>query len=213
MRRRTFDTLMSTAGVAITIVLVVAGALLMVGYNFANDNVTDQLSAQKIFFPQADNEQLKDPRIGPFIKQYAGQQLTTGAQAEAYANHYIGVHIADSAEGKTYAELGGVERELRGQIAAAKAANDPSVAALEAQLAEASATRDSVFKGETLRGLLLNAYAFWKVGQIALIAAFAAFAAGGVMAILSVLGFWHLRHVPAEEELLAPRVKAKTVTA
>lgn len=214
MRRRTFDTLMSTAGVAITIVLVVAGALLMVGFNFANDNVTDQLTAQKIFFPKADNEGLKDPRIGPFIKQYAGQQLTTGAQAEAYANHYIGVHIADSAEGKTYAEMGDVQRDLRGQIAAAKAKNDvAAVTALEAELAEATSTRDTIFKGETLRGLLLNAYAFWKVGQIALIAAIAAFAAGGVMAILSVLGFWHLRQVPVEEELLAPRVKAKAVTA
>ena len=214
MRRRTFDTLMSTAGVAITIVLVVAGALLFVGYNFANSNVTDQLSAQKIFFPKADNEQLKDPRIGPFIKQYAGMQLTTGAQAEAYANHYIGVHIADSAEGKTYAELGDVQRGLRGDIATAKAANDTAkVAALEAQLAEVTTTRDTVFKGETLRGLLLNAYAFWKVGQIAFIAAIASFAAGGVMGILSILGFWHLRRVPVEEELLAPRVKGKPVTA
>lgn len=214
MRRRTFDTLMSTAGVAITIVLVVAGALLLVGFNFANSNVTDQLSAQKIYFPKADNEQLKDSRIGPFIKQYAGMQLTTGAQAEAYANHYIGVHIADSAEGKTYAELGDVQRGLRGDIAAAKAANDTAkVTALEAQLAEVSTTRDTVFKGETLRGLLLNAYAFWKVGQIAFIAAIAAFAAAGVMGVLSILGFWHLRRVPVEQELLAPRVKGKPVTA
>jgi hypothetical protein len=214
MRRRTFDTLMSTAGVAITIVLVVAGALLMVGHNFANDNVTEQLTAQKIFFPQADNEQLKDPRIGPFIKQYAGLQLTTGAQAEAYANHYIGVHIADSAEGKTYAELGDVQRGLRADIAAAKAKNDTAaVTSLEAELAEVSTTRETVFKGETLRGLLLNAYAFWKVGQIALIATVASFVAAGVMGILSILGFWHLRRVPVEEELLAPRVKGKPVTA
>ena len=214
MRRRTFDTLMSTAGVAITIVLVVAGALLMVGYNFANDNVTDQLSAQKIFFPQADNEGLKDPRIGPYVKQYAGQQLTTGAQAEAYANHYIGVHIADAADGKTYAEMGTVQSGLRADIATAKAANDTAkVTALEAELAEASSTRDTIFKGETLRGLLLNAYAFWKVGQIAFIAAIAAFVAAGVMGVLSILGVWHLRHVPAEEELLAPRVKGKPVTA
>ncbi|HJR19950.1 MAG TPA: hypothetical protein VJ922_09570 [Actinomycetota bacterium] len=214
MRRRTFDTLMSTGGVVLTIVLLVAGALLMVGYNFANDNVKQQLSAQKIFFPQADSEGLKDPRIGPFIKQYAGQQLTTGAQAEAYANHYIGVHIADSADGKTYAEMGAVQTGLRGDIATAKAANDTAkVTALEAQLAEASSTRDTIFKGETLRGLLLNAYAFWKVGQIAFLAAIAAFAMAGVMGILSILGFWHLRRVPVEEELLAPHVKATPVTA
>ena len=214
MRRRTFDTLMSAGGVVVTIVLLVAGALLMVGANFANGNVTEQLSAQKIFFPKADSEGLKDPKIGPYLKQYAGMQLTTGAQAEAYANHYIGVHIAESAEGKTYAELGAVQSGLRGEIATAKAANDTAkMTALEAQLAEVSATRDTVFKGETLRGLLLNAYAFGKVGQIALIAAFAAFGLAGAMGILSILGFWHLRRVPVEEEFLAPRIKATTVTA
>lgn len=194
MRRRTFDTLMSTGGVVITVVLLVAGALLMVGYNFANDNVTQQLTAQKIFFPKADNEGLKDPRIGPYISQYAGQQLTTGAQAEAYANHYIGVHIADAADGKTYAELGAVERA------------NPNDATIKE-------TRNTVFKGETLRGLLLNAYAFWKVGQIAMIAALAAFGLAGAMGILTILGFWHLRRVPVEEEFLAPRVSGKPVTA
>src|SRR5687768_10368632 len=145
MRRRTFDTLMSAGGVVLTIVLLVSGALLMVGANFANDNVSKQLTAQKIFFPQADNEQLKDPKIGPFLTQYAGQQLTTGAQAEAYANHYIAVHIAESSGGKTYAELGAIERA------------NPTDLTIKA-------TRDSVFKGETLRGMLLNAYAFGKVG-------------------------------------------------
>jgi hypothetical protein len=214
MRRRTFDTLMSAGGVVVTIVLLVAGALLMVGANFANNNVSEQLSAQKIFFPKADNEGLKDPKIGPFITKYAGQQLTTGAQAEAYANHYIAVHIAESAEGKTYAELGTVQSGLRGEIATAKAANDTvKMTALEAQLAEVSSTRDTVFKGETLRGMLLNAYAFGKVGQIAQIAAFAAFGLAGAMGLLSIMGFWHLRRVPVEEEILAPRVKMQTVNA
>jgi hypothetical protein len=218
MRRRTFDTLMSTGGVVVTIVLLVAGAMLMVGYNFANDNVSQQLAAQKIFFPEADNEGLKDPRIGPFVGKYAGQQLTTGAQAEAYANHYIGVHIADQGEGtdyqgKTYAELGSVQSGLRAEIATAKANNDPALAALETKLADVGSTRDTIFKGETLRGLLLNAYAFWKVGQIALIAAVAAFALAGAMGLLTIAGFWHLRRVPVEQEFLAPKVSGKPVTA
>ena len=194
MRRRTFDTLMSSGGVVLTIVLLVSGALLMVGANFATSNVNKQLTAQKIFFPKADSEGLKDPRIGPFITKYAGQQLTTGAQAEAYANHYIAVHIADMSDGKTYAELGAVERA------------NPT----DATIAE---TRNTVFKGETLRGMLLNAYAFGKLGQIAQIAAFAAFGLAGVMGLLSILGFWHLRRVPVEEEILAPRVKMQTVNA
>jgi hypothetical protein len=191
MRRRTFDTLMSTAGVVITIVLLIGGALLLVGYNFANSNVHDQLAQQKIFFPTADNAGLKDPRIGPFLTKYAGQQLVTGAQAEAYANHYIAVHVADTGKGtyyagKTYAEMGALQR-----------ANPNDAALTEA--------RNTVFKGETLRGLLLQAYAFWKIGQIALIAAVAAFAGAGVMALLSVFGFVHAHRVPVEKELLAPK--------
>lgn len=185
MRRRTFDTLMSAGGLVVTIVLVVAGAMLMVGYNYADDNVTEQLAAQRITFPEAGSESLADERIGPYLNQYAGQQLTTGAQAEAYANHYIGVHIEDISGGKTYAELGALIR-----------ANPEDT--------ELAQTRETVFKGETLRGLLLNAYAFWKLGQIARLGAFAAFGLAAVMAILTVLGFWHLRRVAPEEEILAP---------
>jgi hypothetical protein len=203
MKRRTFDTLMTMGGAVVTIVLLVAGALLFVGYNFANDNVTQQLSAQKIVFPEAGSDSIKDPAIAPYLTKYAGQQLTTGAQAEAYANHFIAVHIATSSKGKTYAELGGVQGGLRAQIATAKANNDPALASLEQQLTDVTATRETVFKGETLRGLLLNAYAFWKVGQIALIAGIASFVLAGAMGILTILGVWHVRRVPATKEMFA----------
>ena len=210
MKRRTFDLLMTTGGAVIVVVLLVAGALLFVGYNFANDNVTQQLSSQQIFFPKADNPGLKDDRIGPYISQYAGKQLTTGAQAQAYADHYIGVHIADIGEGtdyagSTYAELGTVQGGIRAQIATAETNKDPGLPALEQKLADVTAARDTVFKGETLRGLLLNAYAFWKVGQIAFIAAIASFVLAGAMGILTILGFWHLRKVSPVEEVFVPR--------
>lgn len=210
MRRRTFDLLMSAGGLVLTVVLLVAGVLLFVGYNFANTDVEQNLRDQKITFPTADNPQLQDPRIGPYIRKYAGQQLVTGAQAEAYANRFIAVHIADLGKGtpmggKTYAELGGMERGIQGQIAEAQK-NGRDVAALEKNLAEVKGIRDTVFKGETLRGLLLNAYAFWKIGEIARLAGIFAFAAAGLMAVLSVLGFWHLRHVSPTEEFLAPPI-------
>lgn len=199
MRRRTFDTLMTVAGLVVTLTLVFAGALLFVGYNFANGNVETQLSQQEIFFPKAGSDSLKDPRVGPYLSKYAGQKLVSGAQAEAYANHYIAVHISDIGkgtyyQGKTYAEMGALER-----------ANPKDTALKDA--------RNTVFKGETLRGLLLNAYAFWKVGQIAKIAGIAAFAVAGIMGVLTILGFWHLRRVPVEEELLAPRIKMRHATA
>lgn len=188
MRRRTFDILMSAAGGVITVALLVAASLAFVGYRYANDNVTQQLSDQNITFPEAGSESLADERIGPYLTKYAGQTLTTGAQAQAYADHYIKVHISDLGEGATkglsYAELGPLVRA------------DPENTALAAQ-------RDTVFKGETLRGLLLNAYAWWKLGQIALWGSIGAFGLAGVMAILSIFGFIHARRVGPESEVFA----------
>ena len=60
---------------------------------------------------------------------------------------------------------------------------------------------ETVFQGTTLRGLLLNAYAFWQIGQIALWAAIAAFIGGAIFLVLSILGFLHMRRTPAEAEL------------
>ncbi len=183
MRRKSFDTVMSWAGVAIAAILLVAGGLLTWAHVFVNDQVHSQLSAQKIFFPKAGDEGLKDPKIGPFISQYAGQQLVDGAQARAYADHYIAVHIEGMTGGKTYAQL---STEARANP------NDAKAAGLV----------ETTFKGETLRGLLLNAYAFWKMGQIALIAAIAAFVGGGLFLVLAALGFIHRGRVSADDEIL-----------
>src|SRR5215467_870879 len=177
MRRRTFDIIVSAVGGLLTIVLVVAGGLLMWGYSFANNSVRDQLVAQQIYFPPAGSQALASPEIGNYLNQYAGQQLTTGAQAEAYADHFIAVHLSEVAGGKTYAQV------------SALALADPSNAQLQAQV-------NTLFKGETLRGMLLNAYAFWQLGQIALYSAIAAFTGATLMLILTVLGCPHLRLVP-----------------
>jgi hypothetical protein len=182
MRRRTFDILMSTGGFVIAALLLIAGALLMWGYNFANSNVHNQLEAQKIFFPAEGSKSLADPEVGPYLNQYAGQQLVTGQQAEAYADHYINVHLNQVAGGQTYAQL------------SSKAQADPNDTKLAGQV-------QTLFRGETLRGLLLESYGFWKFGQIAFIAAITSFALGGVMLILSVLGLLHLRRTSPAEEL------------
>src|SRR5215813_8902844 len=184
MRRKTFDIIMSSVGAVLTLVLLVAGGLLMWGYSFANSSVQDQLVAQQIFFPPAGSDALKSPEIGPYLNQYAGQQLTTGAQAEAYADHFIAVHLRSVAGGQTYAQVSSLAQA------------DPTNTQLQAQA-------NTLFKGETLRGLLLNAYAFWKVGQIALYAGIAAFTGAAVMLLLTALGYWHLRRVPADREVFA----------
>jgi len=190
MRRRTFDILVSSTGMVLTIVLLVAGGLLYWGYSFANNNVHDQLVAQKIVFPPKGSEALAPPEIGRYLNQYAGQQLVNGAQAQAYANHFIAVHLKETAGGKTYAEVSTLSRQ------------NPNDANLVGQV-------QTLFRGETLRGLLLNAYAFWQIGQIALVASIASFALGGVMLVLTILGFWHLRRVAPTEELIAPTVDSQ----
>ncbi|HEX6501516.1 MAG TPA: hypothetical protein VF054_21155 [Micromonosporaceae bacterium] len=183
MRRRAFDTVLTSVGFIMTVALLVAGGLLMWGYSFANSNVHDQLAAQQIYFPAKGSPELANPEIGPFLNQYAGQQLTNGAQAQAYADHYIAVHLKDVAGGQTYSQV------------SAAAQKDPTNLRLQAQA-------QTLFRGETLRGLLLNAYAFWKLGQIALWAGIASFILAAIMLVLSVLGLLHLRRVPPEQEML-----------
>ena len=105
----------------------------------------------------------------PSVSQYAGQQLLTGQQAEAYADHFIAVHITDMAGGKTYSQL------------STASLAQPNNTKLAGEVA-------TVFKGETLRSILLNAYGWWKVSQITYIAALAAFGLGGLTLIASVFG-------------------------
>lgn len=186
MNRRTFDALMAGAGLVVAVILLVAGALALWGHQFATDSVRDQLAAQKIYFPAKGSPELASKDVGPYLDRYAGQQLTTGTQAKAYADHFIAVHLKEMTGGQSYAEL------------SAKAQAQPNNAALAAQV-------NTVFKGTTLRGMLLNAYAFWEMGQIALIAAYTAFAGAAVMLVLSALGMLHLRRTAPAAEVL-PKV-------
>ena len=195
MRRKTFDSLLAAGGVVLTIVLVVAGVLLMWGHNFANDNVRSQLAQQQIFVPAAGNAALASPQIGPYMNRYAGQEVLSGPAAKAYADHFIAVHLAEMPYGGVYSKVS----------AAAMAAPQGS-----AQATQLNTLKTTVFQGTTLRGLLLEAYAFWEMGQIALIAAIASFIGAGVMLILSALGFWHLRKVRPDEEVLAKTLHLET---
>ncbi len=173
LNRKMIDKILTSVGAIATVALLAMGGLAWWAYSFTTNQVTTELSAQQIYFPPAGSSALASDKIGPYLNQYAGQQLTTGDQAHAYANHFIAVHLEEIAGGQTYAQL------------STKAQADPTNAKLQGQVA-------TLFKGETLRGLLLNAYAFWTVGMIAQLAAFVAFVAGGIMAVLTILGFWHM---------------------
>ena len=189
VRRRTVDTLLVAAGVVVSAVLIAAGVLLTWGNNFAEDYVGDELTAQHIFFPdQAALEE--DGRAD--LTQYAGEQVTTGSEAEAYAS-YIDGHLTGIADGATYADMGPTVRAAQDAVTAAQDAgeNEATIAELQATADELSGQRDSLFKGETLRGLLLSTFAWSTIGRIAGIAAIVAFVAAGVMLVLVVAGLVH----------------------
>lgn len=173
MNRRTIDYLLSFAGLVVAIVLLAIGGLAIWGQTFINDQVHDQLAAQKIYFPAKDSPAVAGARFAD-MRRYGGQQLVTGEQAQTYANDFIAVHLSEVAGGKTYAEVS----------SAAQA--DPTNTTLKTQA-------DTLFRGTTLRGMLLNAYAFGEVARIAGIAAIVSFAGAGVLLVLAGLGFAHGR--------------------
>ncbi len=188
MRRHSRFTL-AIAGFAAAVLLAVAGGLLLWGSAYVHNTVQNQLSAQQIFFPPA--SAFAHPKAGteitpnmiPSVSQYAGEQLLTGQQAEAYADHFIAQHIINMGGGKTYSQL------------SAESMAQPS----NTQLATLVNT---VFKGETLRSMLLNAYGWWKVSQITYIASLIAFGLAGLTFLCSLAGLTIGEHPEIVHEII-----------
>jgi hypothetical protein len=191
--RRTIDKLLVGFGLIAAIVFAVAGGLLTWGANFSNDYVYDELSSQNVFFP--DEASLLEEGRDDLVK-YADEQVTTGPEAEAYAS-YIGGHLEEIADGQTYAEIDDRGAAAAVEEAEASGASEAEIAELQATADQLKGQRDSLFKGETLRGLLLSSYAWSTIGRIAGIAAWVAFAGAVVLAGLVVAGLVHLRRSPA----------------
>jgi hypothetical protein len=193
--RSSFDKLISWTGIVVAVVLLFAGGLLVWASSFATQNVHDQLKAQQITMPVA--AALTTPSMKANLSQYAGQDLTTGAQAKAYADYYIQEHMNAASGGKTYSQISG---EF---MAASKA--DPTAQATK----DLGDLRQTLFMGTTLRGMLLNAYAFATLGTIAMWAAIASFIGAAVMLALGVLG---LRHAHKTEGIDAPAIESIPAT-
>lgn len=189
IRRRTIDSVLVGLGAVTVAVLLVAGGLLTWGNNFATDYVHDELASQQIFFP--DRATLEEDGRTDLVK-YADEQVTTGEEAEAYAS-FIDGHLSGIADGATYSELGETENAAKAAVQAATdtGQSEAAVAELQTEADTVTAQRNSLFKGETLRGLLLSTFAWSTIGRIAGIAATAAFVAAGVMLTLVVLGAVH----------------------
>ena len=185
MSRKRFDTIASTVGVLLAALLLAVSGLALWANSFINDNVKTQLVAQKVFFPPAGSDSINDPAVKPYLEKYAGQQLTTGDQAKAYADHFIAVHLREANGGLTYSEL------------STKARANPTDTTLPGKV-------DTAFRGETLRGLLLNAYAFGKMAQIAGYVALITLGAAGLLLLLSAMGAAHASRTPSDREVHVP---------
>ena len=174
--RRNSSHLIAIAGFAVAAILLMAGGLLTWGSAYVHNTVQGQLSAQQIFFPP--KAAFANPKAGteitpsmiPSVSQYAGEQMLTGQQAEAYADHFIAVHLSEIGGGKTYSQL------------STEAIAQPKNVALAGQVA-------TVFKGTTLRSMLLSAYGWWKVSQITFICSLVAFSLGGPALAGGAFGF------------------------
>ena len=174
--RRAIDKVFILLGIAATAVLLVAGGMTLYGYKFATNSVHTELAAQKVYFPPKGSPGL-DPAEFPDLQKYAGQLVDNGPKAKAYANGFIGRHLEKVANGKTYSEV------------SAEAMKDPTNPKLQQQ-------KQTLFQGETLRGLLLgDGYAYWTFGMIALYASIASFTGAVIMAALVLLGIRHLSRI------------------
>lgn len=150
----------------VAVLVFVIGGLALWAHNFTSNMVQTELAAQKIYFPEAGTPAL-DPAVYPDLQQYAGQLVDTPEKAKAYANGYIGRHLEKIAGGKVYAEV------------SAEANKNPDDERLQQQ-------KQSLFQGETLRGVLLTSgYGFGTVGKLAGIAAYILFAAGAGLLLLA----------------------------
>jgi len=203
MKRRTLDFLFSAGALGLAGLLAVLGLVMTSNANFAKTYTRDQLSQQNITFKTVDTLTEEEKQSACLVR-YAGQLLTTGKQAECYANEFIGLHVRAIADGQTYADLGEPQSALRAQVKAAEVSGDPNLPTLQAQLAGITGQRESVFKGETLRGLLLTSYGFSVFGVKGEQAATVSYLVAALLALLALAGFVHAFRTSSDEAFAAP---------
>ena len=155
--------------IILVLILGVGSALLFYGSNFGLNMVHDQLAAQDITLPVKGSASFA-PSEFPGLQRYAGQKVDNGPKAKAYANQFIAVHLKTIGGGKTYSQL----------------STEAQAAPTHATLA---ATVQTVFRGETLRGLLLYAWGWSVVSTIALYAAIGALVGFVIMVLVTVGDF------------------------
>ena len=190
MHRRTLDIIFSAGALALAGLLLILGLVLQNQADFAKTYVHDQLSAQKIVFTPTKTLAPEEKKADCLV-QNAGQPLTSGKQAECYANRYIALHLTEINEGKTYAETSTQSRAAATEAATATTSGAPNAAALTASAKALDGKTQTLFRGETLRGLLLTSYGFSIFGERAQQAALVCFAVALVLLLAAIAGFVH----------------------
>jgi hypothetical protein len=189
MKRRTFDKLVSFVGLGLAVLLFIFAGLLNFGGGFASENVRTQLANQNIAFPI---EAGLPANTKDQLLKWAGMQVVSGEMARDYSDLFILEHMNASATAvmgtpATYSEVSSA------YITAQRSSEtDPE------QLQKLSDLRDSLFMGNTLRGMLLQAYAFGMMGVIAGYAAIASLVGGFVFLLLAIAGLMHIRRTPED---------------
>ena len=179
MNRTAWDRIVSASAAVIAVAMIVLGGFAIYGGNFGRDNVQSRLVPEKVTFAPYD---AMSPEEQQTLGTFAGQQVTTGPQAEAFAR-YIAGHLLEVNDGKTYAETSAA---ARADGLDAKTAADLSVKA------------DILFKGETLRSIMLNAYGWWTVATIALYVGYTMIVLGLLLGALAILGFRHAKRAETD---------------
>jgi hypothetical protein len=189
MKRKTFDKLVSFVGLGLAALLLIFGGMLNFGASFANDSVQSQLENQNIAFPIEAGlpSETKDQLL-----KWAGLQVTTGEMARDYSDLFIWEHMKASSTA------------LMGKPATYSEVSTEYLAAVRGGSIDAERTqklaelRDTLFMGNTLRGMLLEAYAFGTLGVIAGYAAIACFVGGFLFLLLGIAGLMHIRRTPED---------------
>ncbi|HKC20339.1 MAG TPA: hypothetical protein VKE27_12005 [Candidatus Dormibacteraeota bacterium] len=197
---------------AVMVVVLAGAAAFAYGLgSFTTSQVRDELTAQQIYFPAADQVKsggaLDPAKFSQEIRDQAGQQVTDGNQARIYANDFINVHLQGIAAGKTYSQVSSDLSALNAKIAATPA-TDPGYASLQAQATKLNGEKQTLFMGETLRSNLLNAYGWWTIGVYTSYAAF-----GLMLAALTVLGAMVFEFVVARRTQNVKVAQKKAISA
>ncbi len=200
----------------VALVLMVVGVATLSAGAYDHKLVAEKLSAQQITMPgtpaikAATASGMLTVEDARALTRFAGQPMTHGLQAKAYAEHYIAAQLRFSAENldvpdeyASYNRLAilvsqyteALREELRALPENAKRTETQIAAQVSREIASSNSEfenarraaalqrlrLDTFFTGNMLQGLLLNVYGWWLLGSIALAVGFFSLLGGAAL--------------------------------